>query len=266
MVQQQRHNPAIEALVAQMGEELAWAQIRIRRAGEEFELRHVEDGDVPADSLRLLTLGEARHWAQFTGTGAFRPLKSAPNLQRGWLMRIAKAAELEFALNQFYPGSVADWFALRNGTPPVTHYREFTARQTGMYRIATHLDDTQAAQVIRSCCDVQFCLKRRLWTVAGLDNDAAGNKSLIPCLEPCALLLELARKNARIEQAEKTAMNWSPDDLASLQAGMHIALAQLPPEEREADFASPSNPRRIRLALEKLKALGIELASREEHE
>jgi hypothetical protein len=96
-----------------------------------------------------------------------------------------------------YPGAVADWFATQAAQPPVTSYREFTSRQTGMYRITTHLDDAAVAAVIHACCHKDFCLKRRLWTVEGAAPDAADAKSLIPCLEPCAILLEAARKAAR---------------------------------------------------------------------
>ena len=120
-----------------------------------------------------------------------------PNLRAGWLCRAASDAELEAALDQLYPGAIADWFAAHQPLPPVTHYRDFTARQSGMYRITTMLADAQAAQVTRVCCDARHCLKRRLWTAPGLAPDAADAKSLIPCLEPCAVMLEFARKAVR---------------------------------------------------------------------
>ena len=107
---------------------------------------------------------------------------------------------MEQALNQLYPGAIADWYAAQTQPVPVTNYREFTERQTGMYRIATLLDDQQAAAVIRAGCHRRCCLKRRHWLVAGLEPDPAAEKSLIPCLEPCAVLLELARQAVRLEQ------------------------------------------------------------------
>ena len=195
-------NPAAKAFVVQIGDELVLAQVLIRRAGSGYELRHVEDRVAAPESLRVMKLNEARALAQFTKAGEFRPLKAAPSLQRGWRMQAANDAELELALSQLYPGAVADWFAARAGDPPVTHYREFTNRQSGMYRITTMLNDAEAARVISAGCAKERCLKRRLWTVAGLEPDGAGEKSVIPCLEPCAVLMELARKAVRAGQRE----------------------------------------------------------------
>ena len=195
-------NPALKAFVAQIGDELALAQVVIRRAGPGYELQHVEDRAAAPELLRVVRPNEARALAQFTATGEFRPLKAAPSLQRGWRMRVANDAELELALSQLYPGAVADWFAARAADPPMTHYREFTNRQSGMYRITTMLSDAEAARVISAGCAKERCLKRRLWTVAGLEPDGAGEKSVIPCLEPCAVLMELARKAVRAGQQE----------------------------------------------------------------
>src|SRR4029077_3431652 len=108
---------------------------------------------------------------------------------------------------QLYPGVLADWYAARDASPPITNYREFTNRQSGMYRITTKLNDAQVSEVIEAVCDKKCCLKRRLWTVAGLELGSATQKSLIPCLEPCAILLEAARKAMRLEQQGKTGSN-----------------------------------------------------------
>lgn len=199
-------NPALKRFVAQMRDELVMAQVLIRRNGAGYELRQLADRGLAPESLRLVKAGDARTLAQHTATGVFRPLKSAPTLQNGWRISASSDGELELALNQLYPGAIADWAAAQTVNPPVTNYREFTQRQSGMYRITTMLDDAQAAQVIRAGCDQQFCLKRRLWTVAGLEPDDMAAKSLIPCLEPCAVLMELARKAVRIGQEEKAGL------------------------------------------------------------
>jgi hypothetical protein len=181
------------------------AQVLIRRDGRLFELRHVEDRQAASETLRFVSVREVRALAQFTADGAFRPLRSAPDLQKGWRLAVRDEAELETALNQIYPGAIADGFAARSPNPPVTNYREFTARQTGIYEVTATLGDRQAAQVIRSCCASKRCLKQRLWTAEGLAPDAAEEKSLIPCLEPCALLLESARRCVQPGQDEKVA-------------------------------------------------------------
>ena len=101
-------------------------------------------GPVPAGGLRLLADGEIRPLAQFSSSGAFRPLKSAPNLPAGWRVAARDERALGAALHHLYPGAVADWFAAQTAPPPVTSYRQFTSRQTGMYRITTQLDDATA--------------------------------------------------------------------------------------------------------------------------
>lgn len=255
-------NPAMKAFAAEIKNELILAQVLVRRAERGFEMRHVKDRLAEDATLRCISLNQAREISQFTATGAFRPLKSSPNLQTGWRLAASNETELESALNQFYPNAIADWFLVHSGKPPITNFREFTSRQSGMYRITAMLDDTQAACVIRACCDAKFCLKRRLWSVAGLAPDGGTHqKSLIPCLEPCAILLEFSRKAMRIEQEEKTPVPLSPSDAATLEAALRIALEHPLPEVREADFNSPANPRRIQLALERLRATGIKLAN-----
>lgn len=188
-----------------------------------------------------------------TATGAFRPLKSAPNLRSGWRALPADETELGEALQHLHPGAIADWFAAQAQPAPVTHYREFTDRQTGIYGVTAMLSDGQAAVMTRACCHRRFCLKRRWWTVGGLEPDPVGAKSLIPCLEPCAILLEFARKALRLEQENETPLATSAGNLESLEAALEIALNAPPAAEREADFNSPNNPRRLQLALEKLR-------------
>jgi hypothetical protein len=227
-------NPALTSFLAAFETETVLGQVVIRRAGKGFELRHVADRHV--DAVDVTTVGGLRALAQFTASGAFRPLKAAPNLRRGWRASAADEDALELALNHLYPGAVADWFAARVNPPPVTSYRNFTARQTGMYRITTMLNDSVAGAAIRACCHADFCLKRRLWTVEGLAPDAAEQKSVIPCLEPCAIMLEFARKVARLEQEEKGPRMPPP------VADANVA---------ESDFDSPKNPRRVRFTLEK---------------
>lgn len=251
-------NPALEKFMSTLGDEFVLAEVCIRRAAGGFELCHTADREVAPETLNSIEVEELRALAQTTSGGAFRPLKSAPNLREGWRVVVADAAQLERALSQLYPGALADWFAASLDDPPVTHYRDYTARQTGMYRITTMLNDAQAGQVIRACCHTQFCLKRRLWTVGGLSPDAPAGKSAIPCLEPCPILLEFARKAVRIDQEEKLQPAIPVADLETLKEALEFALSTPTVVEREADFGAASNPRRQRLVLEKLNGLLVD--------
>jgi hypothetical protein len=242
-------NPALEEFVTQIGSELAFAQVLISRDETGFELRHVADRSQVRELLKPVPVPRLRELALFNESGAFRPLRSAPDLQSGWRTEVKNGADLGLALNHLYPAAIADWYARRKGAG-VTNYRDFTGRQSGMYRVTQLLSDEQAWAAIRACCHRQFCLKQRLWTVEGLDQDAAECKSLIPCLEPCAVMLEFARTATRIEQAEK----------ADCQSSALTLLADT--RVRVADFSAPDNPRRVQLLLEKARPA---MASSREH-
>ena len=88
-------NPALQAFAAQIGDEFVLGQVLIRRAGEGFELRHVAD----RDREELFPVKDSRETAQFTESGVFRPLKSAPNLRQGWKANMRDQEELGLALN-----------------------------------------------------------------------------------------------------------------------------------------------------------------------
>lgn len=251
-------NPALDAFLAELGESKVVAQVLIRRTGNAFTLRHISDEAKDVNALSPVAIEALRALAQNTASGAFRPIKAAPNLCTGWLASARTSTELGVALDHLYPGAVADWFAAKQTNPPVTHYRPFVERQTGMYRITAMLDGTQTARTIRACCGERFCLKRRLWTVPGLTPDAAEAKSIIPCLEPCPVMLEFARKAMRIEQEEKVEVNLSPSELETLKAALDGSAGHAENAgDREADFSSYANPRRLALLLEKISAVPL---------
>ncbi len=248
-------NPAIMALVARFESEFIIAQVLILRVGSTFDLRHVEDRNLSESKLLRLTRAELRSWSQRTQAGAYRPLKSSPTLAPGWIYHCPDLEHLEDALQIIYPGSIADWYAALADRPPVTHYRDFTNRQTGMYRITQLLSDSQAASVIEAACDTKFCLKRRFWSVEGLQPDRPEEKSLIPCLEPCAIFLEFARKAMRIEQEEKALLRLSASELLSIESALDCAINTEATGVAEADVNDALNRRRLQLLLIKLKTM-----------
>lgn len=192
-------NPWLNHFISARWNEVVIAQILVKRTAGGFELRHIADESADVGKLKAIRFGDARKIANFNSAGEYRPLKSTPDLPRGWMLRANSPAELEEALNHFYPNALADRFALNQTPPPITGYRELTARQTGMYRITTFLADTDLARVIENLCATK-CLKQRLWTSGQISTDPPEKKSAIPCLEPCALLLESARKEVRALQ------------------------------------------------------------------
>lgn len=240
------------AFVSEFGDGGVFGLIALRRDGGGWELRHADDREAGAGTLRRIDLAAARELAQFTAQGAFRPLKSAPNLARGWRLPVTTIEELGEALERLHPGAVADWFAVLRGAATPTGYREFTTRQSGMYRITTFLDDAQAAEVVRACCHGSLCVKRRLWSAGATGPDDAESKSAIPCLEPCAMLLEFARTIARLTKDDAVPLPAEGAEAAAMLRETEAALARPVGAVREADFGVAENPRRLRWLREKL--------------
>lgn len=242
----QPENPALNALLAKLSVPFEFAQVLISPREVAFELRHVRDLAETDSTLETIDVTALRELSNHTASGAFRPLKSAPNLRGGWRALAHSPEELEQALAQLYPGALADWFAAQQAPVPVTNYRDHVNRQTGMYRITQMLTDAQVRDVAHAACHRDFCLKQRLWSCNELSADGIGEKSVIPCLEPCPILMEFARKAMRLEQEEKAKMEAAPGDLETLLAAVDMALANQDVSGREADFAAPDNPRRLR--------------------
>lgn len=248
-----------------LGTERVWGQLLIQSGGGGYRLRHVADREVDFTSLKRLGISELRKMATFNAAGQFRPLRLSPDLARDWGAECRTAEELWRAVQEIYPGSIPDWHAAQEGHGRPTGYRAFTNRQSGMYRITQLLSDSQAAHMIRACCDPRFCLKQRLWTVEGLATDDAVGKSAIPCLEPCAVLLEFARKAARIEQEEKAEVQLARSELESLVAAAKLLIARGATEERVGNVGSPINPRRLQLLVEKFGA-AVDAAQKRDNE
>jgi hypothetical protein len=244
---------AITTLVASFEAELVWVEALIRREPAGFSLRHERDRATPDGALRSLPLEALREWAQVTATGAFRPNKAAPSLRQGWVTHVADAAELETALRGLYPGSLADWLEARRAAPGVTHFREFVGRQSGLYRAARELTDGAAAEVIRAGCAPEFCRRQRLWTVDGLAPEVAGAKSCVPCLEPCALVLELARRAGQLAAEQGAELPSSRPELEALLRAVEAELAQPATDVREGELDDPRNPRRLAWQRERLR-------------
>lgn len=242
----------IQTVIRALGPEFVWLEVRICAAGGGWKLRHAADSDRPAAPLRPVPVDGLRELAQYTERGAFRPNKAAPTLQRGWQSVAQSSAELETALHSLYPGTVADWLEGRKPRPETTSFREFVNRQTGIYRVARELPDERAAEVVQAGCAAQFCRRQRLWPVADAGPAPVGPNPAIPCLEPCALLLELARRAGEAHVSANRSFQFSDREVAAIRHALKSAIANPPDEVREGDLGAPENPRWLSLLLARL--------------
>jgi sirohydrochlorin cobaltochelatase len=172
-----------------------------------FSLCHIADLD--QDELQV---HHAAHDALFIArndaSGAFRPLHSAPTLNRGWRLDLATLDELRLALDFFYPAAIGMAHALEQDKLASVPLREVLDRQTGMYRFANNITDEQAHAMIGKCCANTKCLRRILWPLSDsqpMTHEAesktqpnhAPNAIPLLCIEACTHIVSAARKVAR---------------------------------------------------------------------
>ena len=140
-------------------------QVRITAEGSGFSLRHLEDATEPAEALTLYTsASDARDIARNDAGGEFRPIKTAPTLIRGWQLSLPDIASLQLALEFFYPAATGMALAQEKGALQPVPLRDLLGRQTGMYRFANGITDSQASEIIGSFCKTETnCLRRIVW-------------------------------------------------------------------------------------------------------
>lgn len=177
-----------------------------------FALHHREDG-AHGDLTEYDNVEAARELAHFDAEGKFRPLKTAPNLRRGWKLRLASLAELRTALDYFYPAMLGVWLSQRRGVLAAVSLRGTLARQTGMYAITRKITDEQAQTMIAGFCRTDGgCLKRILWPIAPevpitslpaekFQPEAPANTLPLLCHEACNLLVAKAREVVKKSEA-----------------------------------------------------------------
>ena len=192
-------------------------EINARRITDTFFIvRHREDAEPrEAPPLRIYTEpAAARDLARFDREGRFRPLKGAPTLPAGWELRLDSIDSLKLAIDYFYPGALASWFAREDRRINPVDLRTTLNRQTGMYRVTQKLTNAEADELAgRFCRSDGGCLRTILWTIAGkrpngnlpetkfaISDDQLGKHDpAIPflCLEACNLLVAEARETVK---------------------------------------------------------------------
>jgi sirohydrochlorin cobaltochelatase len=193
----------------QMGEVL------IARIDSRYDLRHAADagrGDLP--------LADPREVALANEAGEYRPLKTAPDLRRGWRFAAHTLAEVRHALDLLYPAMLGVLLDFHRGQLAAVPLRETLARQSGMYAVTKKLTDAQAQTLIHNVCRSDGgCLKSILWRISesvpvtslpAAKFDPAVNQSSLTvgaslpmlCHEACNILVARAREVVKGAQAE----------------------------------------------------------------
>jgi sirohydrochlorin cobaltochelatase len=205
--------PAEQALAAVLSDKSRFGQLLIQRttAGG-FAIFHRDDENARALDI-FRNPEDAIEIARYDNAGNYRPLKTAPNLRRGWKLEVVDLGELRRALDYFYPGRSAMLAAWTENQLTTTPLRETLDRQSGMYRVAAKISDEQLDDVVANTCRSEGgCLRAILWKrdksgaipstklpTEKFDpaHDQTGRgENAIPllCQEICSLLLNECRK------------------------------------------------------------------------
>lgn len=201
-------------------------QVRIRTVGDGFVLCHRDD--VTRTDLHAYTdAAAAVDLARFDDSGKYRPLKTAPNLSRGWSLRLKMLDGVQGALESFYPGRLAVFAAFNEQRLEQTPLRQTLDRQTGMYRVAANISDDSIDRVVAEVCRSDGgCLRTILWRknekgdlpsprlpaqkfdirrnqvdAIGLGALEAGNFIPMLCQEACTVLIDACRKAVQAEKS-----------------------------------------------------------------
>lgn len=227
-----------------------------------FAVRHVEDRDLPATALRPVTDPfAAREIAQTREEGEHRPLKTAPDLRRGWRFEALDERGLWTVMDYLYPACVGHWHAAREGTLRVTHWSETGGRQSGIYSPVRLLEEPALRRTVRACCADEVCLRQVAWGIdparpeplpsEGADPPPTNTvRARVPCPEACSIFISLARTVLKVEREPHREVaglgSLAPSELDQIRSLVEAGAAGELALPREGEFDLPLNRRRLR--------------------
>jgi hypothetical protein len=240
-------------------------QLHIGRGADAcYQLRHADDAGAPLDRLTCYQDPRAAlEIARTAASGRHRPLRSTPDLRRGWVMAELDESALWGAVSRMYPGAAIHWFLQRAGELEPVPWEHTAARQSGMYARVKELRGCALHAAVRACCEGGMCLRARAWRAGDADapvppgGTGPDENAAVPCREACSLFLSFAREALEVEAELASVIRLAPSRQARglladacRTAALRMAADDAPVET--ADFAVPRNPRRLRYWAERL--------------
>lgn len=179
-------------------------QVHVSKNAIGFCIRHELD-ESALDLQAYHSPDDATEITRWDDAGEYRPLKTAPNLRRGWELHLDSMEALRLALDLLYPAALANWRAVLRGEKIAPPLRETLNRQTGMYRITGLLNRDEASQITATLCRPN-CLRQILWPIDPSDSasDRVEPEGRIPlfCTNICSLFLGKSREAVKSRPVE----------------------------------------------------------------
>ncbi len=242
------------------GVDREWGQLTITTTITEdgtrhYEVRHVDDTDADADALTAHTDPfDARDIGTLDADGRYRPLRTAPSLDSGWIFPDLTANEVYEAVEAFYPATIVNWYREGRDELDIDHWRDEQDRQSGIYNLITVLPDEAVDWAAAACCDDSQCLKRREWQLSEDEPlDADGGDGVFPCREPCSMVVAAGREWAKLEREDTQTYEFelTPTEKEQLEEIINAVADDELDEIREADIGNGANRYRVRYLREK---------------
>jgi sirohydrochlorin cobaltochelatase len=204
-----------------------FGQILIRKITDGcFVVCHRDDQTL--DELPIFRSAEdAIEIAKYDDAGNYRPLKTAPNLRHGWRLELDTMEQLRRALDYFYPGRLAVFAAWKNGKLRTTPLRDTLDRQSGMYRVAAKISDSQIDNLVADFCRSNGgCLRTILWK---RDADGTVSSTKLPNekFDPAYDQVEVSAQPGSSASAKATADRPTPATVPLLcQEACNLLIAE----------------------------------------
>jgi sirohydrochlorin cobaltochelatase len=150
-------------LEAALTDRVCTGEIIVTKTNAGFALSHRDD-EVRTDLQKFSSPEDAIEIAKHDDAGNYRPLKTAPDLRHGWRLELETLEDLRRALDYFYPGRFAVFAAWKSDKLKSTPLRDTLDRQSGMYRVAVKISDSQINDLVADFCRSNGgCLRTILW-------------------------------------------------------------------------------------------------------
>ena len=198
--------PAAQFFLDQLNKDISekspWGELVILKDGDyTFEIRHSVNELSASTMLKTYAVDDTWHIAKWSSHSDYRALKSRPDLQSGWIIRQVSATELIRALDYFYPASIDNWYRSKHGQLTVTQFKQTASRQSGFYRKTREITRDELRILVERCCRANTCLKSNRWFEPERLENTETERLL--CSEPCAVLMEEARKMVKQNRSAK---------------------------------------------------------------
>ncbi len=139
-----------------------------------------------------------RSFVSQDATGRYRPLAGARSLPSDWQVVCDAESELTAVVDVIYPLAPSHIEQWRGGTLRLVSLDVVLARQTARYAVSNDLTPAGRAAAVESLCS--RCVKQPVWLHPSAPPPVDAPLQVIPCPEPCSVLVSLCREAALWEK------------------------------------------------------------------